>query len=99
MFTSQRLVVHLAAQQGLRMERGSHVEGFVVIVGTLNVEEFCVWFCADKLEEVGNTRPAKSSDDVPAFDANVTRILRQSWQGLDLRQCVLSGTLDIAADG
>ena len=97
-FACKWLVVHLVAEQRLRVESGSHVEGFVVIVGTLDIEKLCVSIRADVLEEVGDTRSAKSPNRIPAFDTNMSRILRQFWQRLDLRQSVFAGPFNITAD-
>src|SRR5580704_19054387 len=72
----ERLVIHFVTQQRLRMEHGSHVERLVVIVGALDIEEFCIWICADLLKKVRDTRSAKSPNNVPAFNAKVLSILR-----------------------
>src|SRR5215472_6526662 len=52
MFPGQRPVVHLIAQKCLRMQRGSHVERFVIVICAFNYDEPCSRVGTDHLEEV-----------------------------------------------
>ena len=54
---------------------------------------------AHKFEELGKRRPAKAADDVPAFDADVARILTFLGEGLNVGKLVIPGLLHGAADG
>src|SRR5439155_2307274 len=71
----------------------------VVIVRAAHDDEMRGRVCADQVEKVGQTRAAKASNHVPAFDADMARVLPGSRQGLDLRQSVFARLPYCAADG
>src|SRR4051812_30420940 len=89
----ERLAVHLVTEQRLLLQKGRHIEGFVIIVSTLDfhVSRRCV--CADELQEVADAGASEVANRVPTFNAHVTRVLHYLRKRLDLCQVELAGSL------
>src|SRR5262249_58514084 len=46
----------------------------------------------DEIEKIGQPRPTKTADRVPALDAHMPRVLDDSRQAANLIECVAAGT-------
>jgi hypothetical protein len=97
MLARQGLIVHLVAQQGLRMQSRRHVERLVIIIRAAHRYESSRRIGTDHRHKIREPRSAKASDDVPAFHAHMARVLPDSGQALNIRQFVLARLLDGAA--
>src|SRR5712671_3412630 len=99
MFASQGAVVHFVAQQSLRMQRGRHVQRFVIIVRACHCDEAGSRVGSNHLQKIGEPGSAEASNYVPPFNADVTRVLARACQGLDLGQSVFARLLHCATHG
>ena len=94
----ERLPIHLVTQQRLRMQRRRHVNRLVIVVRALDFEKARVRVRSDQLQEIRDTRAAKRADHVPAFHADMARVLADLRQRLNLRQRVFARMLHVAFD-
>src|SRR5580704_11346259 len=81
------------------MQSRLHVEGLVIIVGALDVNEAGGRIASNHLQEIGEMHAAKVADYIPAFHANVPRALVKFGQSLNLSECVNPRFLHCARDG
>src|ERR1039457_6357716 len=92
-FARKRLIVHLITKQSLRMQRGGHVERFVVIVRAAHGKKSRRGVGADHAQKIRKPRAAEAPNHIPSFDADVTRVLAEPRQSLNLRQLIVAGFL------
>src|SRR5581483_411295 len=85
----QRLAVHFVTQQRLRMQDRLHVDGLVILVQTLYFQVTRREVGADGPQKIGGPRAAEVSYHVPAFDADVARILNDFGERLNLLELVV----------
>src|SRR5215813_1632526 len=90
---SERLIVHFVAKQSLRMQRGSHIKRLVIVIGTLDRDEAGSGIDAYKFEKFRKRCAAEASDHVPAFNADVPRVLLLFGERLDIGEFVVAGML------
>src|ERR1700690_1688505 len=88
--TIERRAVHFVTHQRLRMQRGSHVDRFVVIVGALDLPKMRARVCSHQLEKLRAPRAPKRADNLPAFHADMPCVLTALRERLDLPQRVLA---------
>src|SRR3981081_4919430 len=81
------------------MQRGRHVQRFVIIIRARNRDETGTWIGSNQLQKIGEPGSAKAPNYVPPFDAYVTRVLARLWQSLHLRQSVFARLLHRATHG
>src|SRR5450631_4871131 len=89
----ERLIVHLIADQSLRMQRRRHVQRLVIIVRASYDQESRRGVGADHVQKIRQPRAAEAPNHIPPFNANMASILPHPRQGLNLRQFVLAGPL------
>src|SRR4029077_16083977 len=99
MLPSQRLVIHLVAKQSLGMQRRGHVERLVVIVGAFNVDKARSSVGSNRSQEIRKPRAAKAADYIPTFHTNMSRIVLDFRQSLDLPQPIVPWFLYGSANG
>ena len=95
----ERLAVHLVTEERLRLQDGRHVDGLVVVVDAGDFQILGAEVGADGAQEIRSARAAEVADDVPAFDADMARVLHNLGEGLHLRQLVVARMLDHAFYG
>src|SRR5712692_4927676 len=80
------------------MHGRGHIQRLVIVICTLDGDKASRRVRSDHLQEIGETYAAKAADHVPTFYANVTRVLPNLGQRLNLSQRVLSRVLRSAAN-
>src|ERR1700676_2036874 len=99
MLSGEWLVVHLVTKQGLRVQRGRHVQRLIVIVGAFDGDESGCRIGANHLQEIRKSRPSEAADGVPSLHADMARVLPHPGKRLNLRQRVVSGLLHRTGHG
>ncbi len=82
----QDIVGDLEGEDGLRMQRGGHVDARIVAVGAFEPDIPRRRIGADVLQECAEGHSGPFADHAPAFDADVSRDLRFLRQPMELGQ-------------
>src|SRR5437870_9135324 len=80
------------------MHGRGHIQRLVIVIRTLDGDKASRRVRSDHLQEIGETYAAKAADHVPTFYADVTRVLPNLGQRLNLCQRVLSRLLHRTAN-
>src|SRR5581483_4484681 len=75
-------------------QRRRHIERFVVIIRAFDVNITGREVSPDTFEKIREARPPKAANHIPAFNANVTRVLPEFRKGLNLVELVIPRLLD-----